>query len=179
MSNGVRHALGVVAGILLPPLLAAGLLYGVGEVMLTIRQFVMPWAGLAVVAACGVVLAFLVSSRVSPVASLMGGLMFTGLGVLPLLDVLRVFSPPGNLFSGNIGTAYLTLGYEGIFLLLGVLMLVASAFPSRWRSARPPVITPGHGPGAAPPYGQHGWASGPAPYRSPGDEDVTRPMHRE
>ena len=52
MSNGARHVLGVVAGLLLPPLILAGLVYGIAEISRTMAvTFGVSWLGLGVVAA--------------------------------------------------------------------------------------------------------------------------------
>ncbi|MEV0148906.1 MULTISPECIES: hypothetical protein [unclassified Nonomuraea] len=194
MSNGVRHVLGVVAGVLLPPLVAVALMYGVGEVSLSIQQFRISWTGVAAIVVAGVLLALLASSRLSPVASLLGGIGFTFYGLLPFAEILSVSSVTDLFVPGWMRTGYLTLGYTGMFLVVGVLLLAASAFPSRWRSRRPPVVTPGHGTSA---YGMSGYeaygapshgapspssygpsSQGPSPYGQVAD-DTTRPMHRE
>ncbi|MFI6789082.1 hypothetical protein ACIBG4_17330 [Nonomuraea sp. NPDC050383] len=195
----MRHVLGVVAGVLLPPLVAVALVYGVGEVSLSIQNFLVSWTGLAAIVVAGVLLALLASSRLSPVASLLGGIGFTLLGLLPFAEILSGSSVIGRFVPGWMRSGYLTLGYTGVFLVLGVLLLVASAFPSRWRSRRPPVVTPGHGTSAyemsgheaygAPSHGAYGPSSygppsqgpssqGPSSYGQVSD-DATRPMHRE
>ncbi|MCA2190407.1 hypothetical protein [Nonomuraea cavernae] len=172
------------------------------------QRFTTSWAGLGGLVVAGVLLALLTGSRLSPVSSLIGGLMFTGLGIVPILDMRGLIALPEAWIGGQFRSGYLTLGHTGLFLFLGVALLVVSAFPSRWRSTRPPVVTPGHyspGHDHGPPYqGQHyqdpsyqdqgqsyrdqGSAhrdpgppySAPGPsYRQPPPEDVTRPMHRD
>jgi hypothetical protein len=164
MSNGARHVLGVVAGLLLPPLIAVGLFYGVGEFSRSFQQFVISWAGIGAVVVSGILLAPLLSSRLSPVASLVGGLEFTAFGLLPILDVSGLHLMPERIFSEVLWGGFLTLTYSGVLLMLGVLLLVGSAFPSRWRSTPQPLP-------AGPTYGLI------PPYRGP--EDATRPIHRE
>ncbi|MEV0597438.1 hypothetical protein, partial [Nonomuraea cavernae] len=194
--------------LVLPPLIAAGLMYGVTEVTFNFQRFATSWTGLGVLVVTGVLLALLTGSRLSPISSLLGGLMFTGFGVVPILETFRLFSLPREWIGGQFQSGYLTLTYTGFFLFLGVALLVVSAFPSRWRSARPPVVTPGHyspGHDHGPSYqGQHYQNQGPsyqgqgqpyqgsarqdpappqhAPgpsYRQPPPEDATRPMHRD
>ncbi|NUW37212.1 hypothetical protein HTZ77_38280 [Nonomuraea sp. SMC257] len=201
MSNGVRHVLGVVAGIILPPLIAVMLMYGVTEVNLSFHNFVVSWTGLALVVLAGALLAVLAASRVSPVASLLGGIGFTLLGVLPFIEIMSGPIVPDRLMSGWLRNGYLTLGLTGTFLLLGIVLLVSSAFPSRWRGSRPVVVTPGYvsqgqvsqgqvsreygAPQYGPPqYGTSQGHGGSPSYGSPPSygqvpDDTTRPMHRE
>ncbi|MGI5289213.1 hypothetical protein ACQEVF_38550 [Nonomuraea polychroma] len=171
MSNGARHVLGVVAGLLLTPLIAAGLWYGVGELSRTAAQAAqISWPGVGVLVAAGIVLAFVAGSRLSPVASLLGGLSFTAVGLLPLLATMGVpLVLPENLLPDLLETGYNTIAYTGLQLVLGVVLLMVSFFPSRWRSiAEPPVYSPAY-------------SEAPSPYLPPpsGAEDATRPMYRE
>ncbi|MFF0861060.1 hypothetical protein ACFYUV_04845 [Nonomuraea sp. NPDC003560] len=170
MSNGARHGLGVVAGLLLPPLIAACLMYGIGELGLTMAtRFRVSWIGLAVIAAAGAGLAFLAGSRLSPIASLLGGLAYTALGLVPAVELGAGFRVlPDGLVTGSLGAGLQTTIYTGVMLFLGVALLVVSAFPSRWRSPERPSAY-------ASEYGSAG-----SPYLPQGTpHDVTRPMHRE
>jgi hypothetical protein len=170
MSNGARHVLGVVAGLLLPPAIAAALVYGVGEITRTMSvAFTISWAGFGVVAAAGAALAFLAGSRLSPIASLLGGLAFTALGLMPIAELRGLDVLPDRLLSGSVASGFQTVTYSGVMLFLGVALLIVSVFPSRWRSLeRPEVYVPTE-------YGPPGPMS---PYMQP-PEDATRPMHRE
>ncbi|MEU5865126.1 MULTISPECIES: hypothetical protein [unclassified Nonomuraea] len=179
MSNGARHGLGVVAGLLLPPLIAACLMYGIGEIGLTMAtRYTISWLGLGVVAAAGAGLAFLAGSRLSPIASLLGGLALTALGLVPAVELsagVRVI--PDGLVTGTLAAGMQTALYTGVMLFLGVALLVVSLFPSRWRSlGRPSVHTSDYGSDYGSGYGAAG-----SPYLPPGTaaHDVTRPMHRE
>jgi hypothetical protein len=193
MTNGARHALGVVAGLLLSPLIAAGLSYGVYQVSYYRQNFSVSWVGLGILVVTGVLLALLVSSRLSPLASLIGGLLFTASGLIPTVETWGIRALPDNLYSGELGGGFLTVAASGMLLVLGVLMLVASAFPSRWRgpasrSVAPPSYSPyGADLGVNPQYpGPEIRGSGPQ-YPNQGNQqdapqrpgDVTRPMHRE
>ncbi|SEU06158.1 hypothetical protein [Nonomuraea wenchangensis] len=167
MSNGARHAFGVVAGLLLPPLALAGLLYGIGEISFQTRSaFQFPWYAVGVLAVAAVVLAFLAGSRLSPVASLLGGLAYTALGLLPLLEFT---GGPRLVLEGlvpaRVNEGYLALGHSGALLVVGVMLLTVSLFPSRWRATVPEPLS------VSPAYGQ-----GTSPYLP---EDATRPMFRE
>ncbi|MER6949320.1 hypothetical protein ABT294_35435 [Nonomuraea sp. NPDC000554] len=188
MTNGARHALGVVAGLLFPPLIAAGLAFGIGDTAAKYQQFVVSWLGLVVVALSALLLAFLLGSRMSPVASLMGGLAFTALGLVPWIEMQGVRVLPLDWIDGPLRIGFQTLLYSGVFFLLGVTMLVVSAFPSRWRGARAALAAPEHAheygmpapypPAPYPPSPSHTSPSHTAPY-STLPEDATRPMHRE
>ncbi|MFC5835195.1 hypothetical protein [Nonomuraea insulae] len=184
MSNGARHALGVVAGLLLPPLLAAGLWYGTGELSLQAQQaFRVSWVALGVLAASAILLGFLAGSRLSPVASLFGGLSFTALGVLPYVEMatgVRVM--PDAFLPSFLHTGFMTLTYSGLQFVIGLALLAVSTFPSRWRGRVAPAV------GYQEPWDQASMqpqspaqSSAQSPYLPPGirPEDATRPMYRE
>ncbi|WP_157549946.1 hypothetical protein [Nonomuraea candida] len=172
MSNGARHALGVVAGLLLPPLVAAGLWYGTGDLTLQLQQsFRISWVAVGVLAATAVVLAFLLGSRLSPVASLLGGLLLAAAGVMPFAELLGARPLPLDLLPGVMRSGFTTVTASGLQAVLGVALVVASLFPSRWRGR----------PAARDEAQETGWEAEPAPYGPPsysGPEDSTRPMFR-
>ncbi|NUW45464.1 hypothetical protein [Nonomuraea rhodomycinica] len=186
MSNGVRHVLGLVAGIVLPPLIAVMLMYGVTEVNRSFHNFAVSWAGLALIVLAGALTAVLAASRMSPIASLLGGIAFVVLGVLPFIEIFSGPIVPDALVPGWVRNGYLTLGLTGVFLLLGIVLLVSSAFPSRWRGPRPAALSPGYGASrghegppsyGSPSYGSSSYGSSPSYGQVP--DDTTRPMHRE
>lgn len=157
MSDVSRHALGAVTGVLFTPLLALGLTYGVDRVWADWSVQSPSPAGLGSLIAIGLLGGILAGSRLSPVASLIGGLAFTLLGLAPTVSLL-LDAPaldPGPVPSFLV-EGYRLLLYSGGFLVVGVLLLTASCLPSRWRRPRPPVLT----------------------FPQPSD-DVTRPMYRE
>ncbi|KAB8193176.1 hypothetical protein FH608_023005 [Nonomuraea phyllanthi] len=159
----------MVAGLLLPPLVAAGLWFGVGEIALrSSAAFQISWLGLASVAASAIVLALLAGSRLSPIASLLGGLAFTALGVVPWIEMQGTRLLPDHLLPGAMETGFRTVSYSGVLAFLGVALLVASLFPSRWRSSAEPSAYPSaYDPAPSPYLPQHG------------PEDTTRPMFRD
>ncbi|MDA0637910.1 hypothetical protein OUY22_31260 [Nonomuraea sp. MCN248] len=180
MTNGVRHVLGLVAGLILPPLILLALLYGTAEFTLSAQRFfAVSWTALGVLLAAAAGLAVLAASRLSPLASLLGGLQYTVLGLLPVLELTGLRILPRDWLPRPLSAGYMNLGYLGFLLLLGVLLLVASAFPARWRG-RPAPSAPYH-PGTSSGPQPHLDQQPPDPYaREPwrGD-DVTRPMRRD
>ncbi|MFG1943288.1 hypothetical protein [Nonomuraea sp. NPDC048826] len=209
MTNGVRHVLGLVAGLFLPPLILAVLLYASAEFTLSAQRFyAVSWLALGMMLVAAVGLAFLVASRLSPLASLLGGLQYTVLGLLPVLELSGLRILPRSWLPQPWATGYMNLGYLGFLLLLGVLLLAASAFPSRWRGR--PTSSASPAPYYAGPHAHPGPqpSSGPQPHAEPqardpyagdqargpyaGDQargpyagepwrgdDATRPMHRD
>ncbi|MEO3870135.1 hypothetical protein ABGB18_15060 [Nonomuraea sp. B12E4] len=176
MSNAARHVLGVVAGLLIPPLIAAGLCYGVGEFQFQRgAAFTFSWLGLGVIVVSAIVLAFLAGSRLSPIASLLGGLGFTALGLMALLEMLGTrLLPEDGWLPGVLMVGFQTVAYSGWLLFIGVTLLMTSLFPSRWRGGRErELYSPSYDPGPA--YG-----SEPSPFLPDRDpNDITRPMRRE
>ncbi|MFB4283847.1 hypothetical protein ACBJ59_51710 [Nonomuraea sp. MTCD27] len=124
MRNGVRHLLGAGTGLLATPLIAAGFLYyaslGGG------------WVAVGVLAATMVVAGLLAGSRISPIASLVPGLVLAGLAAAALARVPGVVAPA--LMPAGYARAYAELA-ETWALVAGCVLLAASAFPSRWRAA--------------------------------------------
>lgn len=137
MSNGTRHALGFFVGIILTTALAALLLFGTyrlqhGLMMDGQRQD--RWIGAGVLAGAAVVFAVLAASRVSPLASLIGGLLFTAAGAAFIVSQ-KTTAHLINDFPFKAQRVTLNgLEDEGFVLFVGVGLLFASFFPSRWRS---------------------------------------------
>jgi hypothetical protein len=159
MSNGARHGLGLLAGLILTPVIGAGVMYAAltGRVAGGLGSIADGRApGLAVLGASVVLIAVLVGSRISPLASLIPGLGFTALALAWLAvpgwssdDVARLVPPAVG------GGAQSAAGAEMVLGVLGGVMLVASLFPSRWRARagkaalthaapRAPQGAPGH-----------------------------------
>jgi hypothetical protein len=179
MSNGVRHVLGLVAGLFLPALILLGLFWASGEFTLSAQRFLsVSWAAVGVMVLVGIALAFLASSRLSPVASLLGGLQYVVVGLLPLLEVAGFSFVRPRWLPMPLSSGYMNVSYTGALFILGVLLLAASALPSRWRGRPAPVaVAPPPGP-YAPPGPQYPPATA-QPSQEPWQDDATRPMHRE
>ncbi|MGW4473186.1 hypothetical protein ACWENQ_26290 [Nonomuraea sp. NPDC004354] len=177
MSNAVRHVLGVVAGLLLTPLLAVGLAFGAGQILFAFRTYTGPWWGALALAGTAIVLGFVAGSRLSPVASLLAGLTYTLMGVVLVMPWLY----PSDLLlllPDTLKYGFDVLGPTGMLLALGVMLVTVSAFPSRWRSARP-ELPPPPAPYGPPPQ-QPAYPSAFTPFQRPdrGDDDQTRPLPR-
>lgn len=144
MSNGSRHLLGILAGLLLPPLMALLLIYGV-EGLPKIGSAVPPEAvagtlavstRLALVAGAAIIFAYLTGSRLSPIAAFLGGAAFTAAGSLWMFYPRQTATVIQNFPIGGLEASLQTLVYHGIFLLIGVAMLYSAFLPSRWRALR-------------------------------------------
>ncbi|OLT23761.1 hypothetical protein BJF79_45810, partial [Actinomadura sp. CNU-125] len=142
-----------MAGLVAVPLIAAGLLYGVYQMHRSVGRVAATlggdagnerWTGAALLLGTAVVLAFVVASRVSPLASLIPGVVFTAVGGAWIVD-------PGWMIRQEI-TRDLPNEFElpyigilapyGVFLLLGLLLLAASAMPGRWAGPDAEVAHP-------------------------------------
>ncbi|MCO6004813.1 hypothetical protein NE236_07460 [Actinoallomurus purpureus] len=137
MSNGARHTWGFFLGLILTAALAGLLIFGTYRLQ---HGFVMQghktdkWLGGGALAGAAIVFALLTASRISPLASLIGGLILTAAGVLFFVsqqttaDLINRFP-----FKGQRVTLA-GLEEEGFILFAGVGLLFGSFFPSRWRS---------------------------------------------
>ncbi|MEV1168682.1 hypothetical protein [Nonomuraea sp. NPDC049784] len=148
MRNGVRHVLGAGAGLLASPLIAAGFIVGIERFRVTAVMSV-DWTVMAVFIGTLVLIGALAGSRISPLASLLPGLAFTGFIGAALVRIamggdhrMGFDQVPSEFLEG-----YMTLLYTWS-LPTGCVLLAASAFPSRWRGARtdPPLIPPQEAP---------------------------------
>ncbi|MFA1551713.1 hypothetical protein [Actinomadura chokoriensis] len=185
MSNGARHGLGVVAGLVLTPVITLCLMYGVGRLRIVYSFGIVRfqsyygkelWIGLAVIAVAAVLLGLLTGSRLSPVASLLAGAVYTAIGLIWLMwPRWAITHPDDDVLPRDLEAGYGMLGPVGVFFILGVLLLVASLAPSRWKARTPAGSAPSFGapppapmgpppmPGAAP----HMGAPQPPPAQSP------------
>ncbi|MGI5206812.1 hypothetical protein ACQEU6_35210 [Spirillospora sp. CA-108201] len=140
MSNGARHGLGVLIGLVVTPVIALCLMYSTTKFTEYFRYFFTRggedrWIGAAAVLVAAVLVGLAAGSRVSPLASLIPGAAYAGIGVLWLASPRFAFEHSGRgLLSRELYLGYTTLAPYGIFLLLGVALLVASLAPSRWKA---------------------------------------------
>lgn len=146
MSNGARHIIGFVVGLVATLVLAAGLVFGVDRMdrhSARIMEHGDELTGygvtaLLVFAAVAVLVGLLVATRISPVASLIPGIVFTAYGVLWTVQqdwVYRMVDKRDWLSDDIIGPALRVADYN-LSLLLGLVLVAASAMPSRWRVLR-------------------------------------------
>ncbi|MEU6036343.1 hypothetical protein ABZ801_13120 [Actinomadura sp. NPDC047616] len=170
MTGGARHGIGAGIGIVGTPVLMALLIFGSERLLMQWRYTAVYFRGefatgtgllgglLILLLAAGV--AALVTTRVSPVASLIPGAVFTLYGLLWMLLPGRAIRIELPLLSREYGLVVAQVGGMGILLLIGVILVAGSAVPSRWRAAAasgPGRLAQPHGPAFAAP-GQ------PAPY---------------
>jgi hypothetical protein len=138
MSNAARHWLGALIGLALAPAIGAGLAYatwrttsGAAQFGATSTEYRIGLASLAVIA---LVMAFAVASRMSPFASLLPGLALTALGGLWVAAPKFARDNTAGKLPDKLDDGYLLAAGTGLILMLGVLLLIASLFPSRWRA---------------------------------------------
>lgn len=141
MSNGARHGWGVLIGLILVPAIAAALAYGTWRTLSGRQQFGPASAeyriGLVSLALTAVVLALVVGSRLSPLASLIPGLALTAIGGLwaaaPTWAADHTVGKLPNSID-KLDAGYESMGATGLLLLIGVVLVVGSFFPARWRA---------------------------------------------
>jgi hypothetical protein len=140
-----RHLSGFIYGAATVPIAAVGLSYG--SVMAAQGSAVSgigraDTLALGTLGTAAVVLGIGVGSRMSPFASLIPGLTFGALGVLwmvgPTWAVQNLTWWPSKwpntaaAARGELGLE--VLGQYGLLLTLGIFLVVASLWPSRWRT---------------------------------------------
>ena len=160
MSNSARHWWGVLIGLILAPGIAAALAYATWRTLSGVAQFGSASTeykiGLASSALTAVVLGIAVGSRLSPLASLIPGVALTALGgVWAASPQWALQHTSGKLPDSldKLNSGYLIVGGNGVLLMIGLVLLVASLFPARWRAredlhpsfdydAQPPMTEP-------------------------------------
>jgi hypothetical protein len=136
MSNGARHTWGFFAGVVLTAGLAALLIFGTYRLQHGyVTQFHKQdkWIGGGLIAGAAVVFAILVASRLSPLASLVGGIALTAVGVLFFVSQKATADLINQFPFKEQRVTLAGLEDEGFILFAGVGLLFASFFPSRWR----------------------------------------------
>ncbi|GAA4398908.1 hypothetical protein AB0C69_18795 [Actinomadura sp. NPDC048032] len=140
MSNGARHGLGVLVGLVVTPVIALCLMFSTTKFTDYFRYFFTRggedrWIGAALVVVAAVLVGLAAGSRLSPLASLIPGAAYTAIGLLWLASPRFAVEHSGrDLLGRQLYQGYTTLAPYGVFLLLGVAFLVASLAPSRWRA---------------------------------------------
>ncbi|MDS1270407.1 hypothetical protein RIF23_08880 [Lipingzhangella sp. LS1_29] len=182
MSNAMRHLVGAVVGVVATPLILGGLTYLIPEFHQAFARFetatLLPLAGALL--ALGLLIGLGAGSRLSPLATLLPGLVLTVLG---LIMTIPEFAPV--MFDIPLPGQYL----DGSTCVLVGGILIAAALPaSQWRAANPARSggVPPQGiapppPGMVPP--EHGGApAGPPsapqpPYPGTGPQPTGPPPH--
>jgi len=184
MANGARHGLGVVAGLVATPVIFAGLLYGTERLLrnrqVTLVQFQDKIRSEGIVAilvflVVAAVIAVLVGSRISPLASLIPGAVLTLYGLPWLVKPVWMSDKMPDL-PDKYDIANLTLSPLGIPLLIGMILLLASLIPSRWRASGAPMAAQAarYGVAASPPPAP---AGPPAPAPMYGRDQMPQPPY--
>lgn len=142
MSNGARHGWGIPAGVVLTAVLGGLLVFGTYKLHLYLDSpggHTGPqqdkWVGVGLLAAAGLVLALLAASRLSPIGSLIAGLVFVAAGVLYFVSLRTTLDLDQKFPVARLRRTLDDLEGTGIFITVGAGLLIASFFPSRWRSA--------------------------------------------
>jgi hypothetical protein len=140
MPNGARHVLGAAIGLILTPVIAGGLMLGTERLLRGFATFRFDEPdyrlGGLILAGVGLVLGVLVGSRISPLASLIPGVVFSTAGVLWVVSPRWIAEQTRDL-PNELARGYQYVGPYGVLLFLGVLLLVASLFPARWAVRHP------------------------------------------
>lgn len=137
MSNGARHGLGAVVGLVLTPVIGALLVLGTDRLLRVWRLYRVEtsdrWVAAALLALAAVLLGLLMGSRMSPLASLVPGAIFTLVNLPWLVAPRWAFRNVPDALPGPYDGAFVNLCSLGILGILGGALLVASIPPSRWR----------------------------------------------
>jgi hypothetical protein len=166
MSNGARHTWGFFAGVVLTAALGALLIFGTYRLQHGyVAQFHKQdkWIGGGLLAGAAIVFAILAASRLSPLASLVGGVVLTAAGVVFFVSQ-KTNADLINRFPFKEQRVTLAgLQDEGFILFAGVGLLFASFFPSRWRARDTDDTDSGYEyglPESPDPYGEAGAVGG-------------------
>jgi heme A synthase len=131
----LRHLVGLLSGIALAPVLWAGVAWSADLLPEITRGDVSVAAVFSVVVLClvGIVCAYLVASRFSPLAAGASGLLLVALCLWPVVALDSV--GPALYWLNKESFLYPDGAGIGVALPLGVLLLVSSTTPTRWRAA--------------------------------------------
>jgi hypothetical protein len=142
MSNPTRHWLGLLTGLVAAPIIYVCFAYAAEHGFWAYQHGGtndrLAQSGLVVCAA--LIVAALCSSRLSPLASLVSGAFFLALS-LPFTFTagFRGYDTLINDLPRDLRLPMIQFaGPGGVLLTLGAVLVAASAFPARWRSAPQP-----------------------------------------
>lgn len=143
MSGWGRHLLGTLYGLVVAPVAAAVVAYGAATagsasaVSAVGRDDLLP---IGLITGAVLLLGIAVGSRISPMASLLPGLLFGALGALWVVapgwfrtEVTWPRGWPGSVLADRAEWGLALMGAHGILVAFGTLLLTASVWPSRWR----------------------------------------------
>ncbi|GAA1835852.1 hypothetical protein [Actinomadura chokoriensis] len=157
MNNAARHGIGTLIGVVATPLIAGCLAYSVDDVRVSASRALaakangLPaesapsadWAALAVLLAGAAVIGLVVNARLSPLASLVPGVLLSAVGLAWFMETVWMVENstpefvPEDFFGG-----YTNMAANGTFTIIGIALLVASVLPGRWRGTRPETAAP-------------------------------------
>ncbi|MFC5180163.1 hypothetical protein [Actinomadura harenae] len=152
MSNGARHGLGVLAGIVAIPALTALLIFGADRITRQRNHLAETYKDgsvvdglvlLGVLAACGLLVALLCGSRLSPLASLIAGAPLLGYGAFWAVRPMHAMTQLGDVTKGHkYATELVFVSQSGLVAVIGAALVLASFPPSRWRSRKADASLP-------------------------------------
>ncbi|WP_019633432.1 hypothetical protein [Actinomadura atramentaria] len=140
----MRHALGLLLGLVLTPALLYGAAWGfaqAGKSFDTTEEAVTDstrlYGSFALLAAAGLVAGVIVVARwASPLVSLVPALALIGVSVYFLVDPSGALDLPGRVPpGGDLDAGLQALLGSGVDALLGFALLVPAWAPHRWRAA--------------------------------------------
>ncbi|QBI52457.1 hypothetical protein [Streptomonospora litoralis] len=140
MSNGLRHFLGLIVGILLTPVFAAGLAWGphwtsgigLGYDLAAVPGVAQWVPSVAVLAVLGLLLGLATGSRLSPLAALLPGLVLGAAGVVQTAGLPVQMPGVRDLLQPADGLAP-WFAWGPVFAVVGAALFISALPPSRWR----------------------------------------------
>lgn len=141
MSNGLRHFLGLLVGILATPLLAAGLAWaphwsaeaGLGSDLATVVPGPSWLVPVTVLALVGLLLGLLTGSRLSPLAALLPGLVIGAVGFVETAELPQPVPAVADLLTVEGPGEQPWFSWGPVFVLVGAALFISALAPSRWR----------------------------------------------
>ncbi|MEV5569144.1 hypothetical protein AB0L06_03785 [Spirillospora sp. NPDC052269] len=149
MSNGARHGLGVLVGLVASVVLPAWFLLLANRFFhwrMAMSQYITQGTGgkgvvlVLLLLVSGVLIAALCAPRLSPLASLIPGVVLVVVNTLWLVQPLFVRDHIARPLEDRWVMDYLDMLSSGIVLLAGAVLIAMSVPPSRWRGRTRPVF---------------------------------------